>query len=232
MRLGLLGDIHGNADALKAVLIAARREHVDSLCITGDFVGYYYSPAEVLDLLSEWTTYSVRGNHEQMLAQALSAPDSLVTFESRYGGGLRCAIEQLTSEQLDYLVRLPLSVDLSFGDCKVQLAHGTPWDTDQYVYPDAGTAVMERLAGSAADLVVLGHTHYRFQRTIGTCQIANPGSVGQSRDRIPGAAWACFDTETRAYRAFAEPYDISALALEARARDPKLPYLHEVLTRR
>lgn len=232
MRLGLLGDIHGNADALKVVLAAARRRGVDALCVTGDFVGYYYRPAEVLDMLAEWTTYSVRGNHEQMLAHAISAPDSLAAYESRYGSGLRCAIEQLRAEQLEFLDRLPVMADLSFDGCRVILAHGAPWDTDQYVYPDAPSEMLERLAGLSADLVVLGHTHYRFHKTVAACQIANPGSVGQPRDRIPGAAWVLFDTETRDYQAYAEPYDIGPLVFEARQRDSRLTYLHEVLTRR
>jgi predicted phosphodiesterase len=232
MKLGLLGDIHGNSAALKAALAGAEREKVDALCITGDYVGYYYRPGEVLDLLSGWVTYSVRGNHEDMLARVQTDPESLADTERRYGSGLRCAIEQLTDQQVGWLIDLPVRVSLTFEECTVELAHGTPWDADEYVYPDAAPPIFERLAGLSADLVVLGHTHYRFQRAAGACLIVNPGSVGQPRDRLPGAAWATFDTKTRACQGFAEPYDIASVIAEAVGRDPHLPYLHEVLTRR
>jgi putative phosphoesterase len=231
MKLGLLGDIHGNSAALRAVLGGAAREKIDALCITGDYVGYYYRPGEVLELLSGWQTYSVRGNHEDMLARARTDPARLAESEVRYGSGLRCAMQQLDERQIDWLVDLPVSLRLTLGGRSVQLAHGTPWDTDEYVYPDAPAELFDRLAAAATDLVVLGHTHYQMQRIVNGCLIVNPGSVGQPRDRRPGAAWASFDTETGVCQGFAEAYDVGAVQAEALARDPQLPYLREVLTR-
>ena len=70
MRIALLGDIHGNSFALAAVLEAARAAHVEKLLITGDFVGYYFWPREVLDMLDDWDVAAVRGNHEDMLVDA------------------------------------------------------------------------------------------------------------------------------------------------------------------
>ncbi len=61
--------------------------------------------------------------------------------------------------------------------------------------------------------------------------IINPGSAGQPRDRIPGAAWALLDTATRDCRHFTEEYDVASVVSEVRERDPSLPYLREVLTR-
>ena len=63
MRIALLGDIHGNSFALAAVLGAARATRVEKLLITGDFVGYYFWPREVLDMLRDWEVEAVRGNH-------------------------------------------------------------------------------------------------------------------------------------------------------------------------
>ena len=70
----------------------------------------------------------------------------------------------------------------------------------------------------------MGHTHYRLTRTSGSTTIINPGSVGQPRDRQPGAAWAVLDVETGTCQPFTEPYDIAPLAAQARAIDPHLPY--------
>ena len=231
MKLGLLGDIHGNSAALRAVLKSAGHQGVDALCVTGDLVGYYYHPDEVLELLENWETYRVRGNHEDMLTQVRAEPAKLEAFERRYGSGLRLALELLTDKQLQALSDLPANLDFRFDDCAVLLAHGAPWDADHYIYPDAEPAEFARFASYAADLAVLGHTHYRMQRTAGRCLIVNPGSVGQPRDRIPGAAWALFDTETRICRHFTEPYDITAVVAEAQSRDPQHSYLQEVLTR-
>ena len=67
MKLGLLGDIHSNNLALQAVLAAASSSGVEKLLITGDLVGYYYAPLEVLEMLQPWDRHIVRGNHEDML---------------------------------------------------------------------------------------------------------------------------------------------------------------------
>jgi predicted phosphodiesterase len=107
MRIALLGDIHGNSFALAAVLDAARAARVEKLLITGDFVGYYFWPREVLDMLSDWDIAAVRGNHEDMLVDVLNGPASLEKINAAYGSGLSRAIETLTQAQLDWLCNLP-----------------------------------------------------------------------------------------------------------------------------
>jgi predicted phosphodiesterase len=113
----------------------------------------------------------------------------------------------------------------------VLVAHGAPWDTDQYIYPNADEALVARLDAYEEDIVVLGHTHWRKVWARGGKTIVNPGSVGQPRDRMPGAAWALLDTATGAVDLRSESYDIERLRRETAAREPDLPYLSEVLVR-
>ncbi|MGV8952326.1 MAG: metallophosphoesterase family protein, partial [Cypionkella sp.] len=115
MRLGLLGDIHGNADALRAVLGAACTEGIETLCVTGDFVGYYDQPDAVLEMLSQWTYHAVRGNHEDLLNLARRDPVSRASSLAKYGSGLNIALDRLGPHQIDMLVQLPRSLTLSFG---------------------------------------------------------------------------------------------------------------------
>lgn len=231
MKLGLLGDIHGNNLALQAILEQASSSDVETLLITGDLVGYYYSPLEVLKLLRTWDKYIVRGNHEDMLNTARSDSSFLAQVDARYGSGLRIAIEQLDKEQIDELCGLPHPVELVIDGCKILLCHGAPWDNDCYVYPDAKQELLARCASQEFDLVVLGHTHHPMQHTIGNTIVVNPGSVGQPRNRKPGAHWAVFDTTNRSLEFRQEQYDSSALLQECQQRHPELPYLADVLTR-
>jgi len=211
MKLGFLGDIHGNDLALQAVLAAASSSGVGKLLVTGDLVGYYHSPLQVLELLRPWDRHMVRGNHEDMLNTARSDPAFLTQVDARYGTGLRTAIV--------------------IDGCRILLCHGAPWDIDQYVYPDAKPELLERCAIQEFDLVVLGHTHYPMHHKIGRTLVVNPGSVGQSRNRQPGAHWAIFDTVSCGLQFCHEDYDSSALVRECRQRHPELPYLADVLLR-
>ncbi len=231
MKIGLLGDIHGNAIALQSVTSAASAAKVDRLLVTGDLVGYYFAPLHVLELLSGWTCDVVRGNHEVMLAKARYDEIFLAKLESRYGSGVRVALDQMNAEQLDYLCALPHPLEIAIDGVRILMSHGTPWDLDKYLYPDADAAAFERCIHGNHDLVVMGHTHYAMRRHVGTTLVANPGSVGQPRDRKPGACWALFDTTDRSLELRREPYDSSALVRECQLRHPELPYLSEVLHR-
>lgn len=231
MKLALLGDIHGNHQALQAVLSAASLCGVERLLITGDLVGYYFRPLSVLGLLEPWCRHIVRGNHEDMLNRARCDPLFLAQVDVRYGYGLRCALEQLDDQQLDDLCALSSTLELEVEGCKMLLCHGSPWDADTYVYPDASSSLLERCAIQEFDLVILGHTHYPMRHTIGNTLVVNPGSVGQPRNRRPGASWAIFDTTSRVLEFRQEHYDSSALVQECRERNPELPYLADVLMR-
>lgn len=232
MKIALLGDIHGNDFALQAVLAAASSLGVEKLLVTGDLVGYYHSPLQVMELLRPWDRHMVRGNHEDMLDAARTDPAFLAQVDKRYGTGLRAAIEQLGTQQIDELCSLPHPLELVIDGCRILLCHGTPWNIDLYVYPDADPELLGRCAMQEFDLVVLGHTHYPMYHKIGRTLVVNPGSVGQPRNYQPGAHWAIFDTVSRNLQFCLEGYDFSTLVRECRRRHPELPYLAEVLLRK
>jgi putative phosphoesterase len=228
MRIALLGDIHGNSFALAAVLEAARASRVGKLLITGDFVGYYFWPREVLDMLADWDVAAVRGNHEDMLVDALSSPAYLRKIIPAYGSGLNEAIETLTPTQLDWLCHLPHPSTFEFDGKSLLLCHGSPWDVNQYVYPDAKADLLERCAESGYDWVVMGHTHYPMVERVGKTVLVNPGSVGQPRNRIPSAHWALLDTESQQLSLMNATYDVTPVVALAAQRHPELPYLGNV----
>jgi putative phosphoesterase len=231
MKVALLGDVHGNHLALAAVLEAARRAGVEKLLVTGDLVGYYFWPREVLELLDGWDMAIVRGNHEDMLAQVRRDPQALAEIERKYGTGLRTALQQLSVAQLDWLQSLPHPRSLDVDGHRILLCHGAPWDVDHYVYPDASDADFERCAQQDHDFVVLGHTHYPLERVVGRTRVVNPGSVGQPRNREPGAHWALLDTGTASIEPRREDYDVAWVMQRARELQPQLPYLSKVLAR-
>jgi putative phosphoesterase len=231
MKLALLGDVHGNDFALQTVLAAAASSRAESLLLTGDLVGYYFEPLRVLELLQPWNRYVVRGNHEDMLIAARSDSAFLAQVDARYGTGLRVAVEQLSEKQLDELCSLPHPLDLVIDGCRILLCHGSPWNNDQYIYPDAQTELLSRCAVQEFDLVVLGHTHHPMQHKIGNTLVVNPGSVGQPRNRQPGAQWMFFDTSSRHIEFRVEQYDRAPLIRECLARHPELPYLAKILER-
>lgn len=236
MKIGLLADIHGNADALAVVLSDARRKNVKQLIMAGDLVGYYYDVSRVLDLLGEWTWHGVRGNHEDMIEDHLSGGSEAI--KSRYGSGLARGIESLSKDRLAMLRHLDMKREVRLDGRALLVCHGSPWDTNAYVYPTAKSELRRKMARTAGqvDVVVFGHTHYPVTWTEVRDDgkpiiLVNPGSVGQPRDRKPGACYAILDTATLSIEQFRVPYDRSSIVAACRRNDPELPHLTEVLSR-
>jgi len=231
VKVGLLADVHGNSDALRAVLNKARRLGVTELLCCGDYVGYYYNPSEVLDLLDQWPWYGVRGNHESFLEQWLyGGNDHRIIIREKYGSGIKDAAE-MADKKKDRLLNLGETLEMEIGGRSVLLCHGSPWDNNHYIYPDAIETESSRITEGKHDLVVLGHTHYPFMWREGQSLIVNPGSVGQPRDRKPGACWAVWDACEMTIELRREQYDMDKLMAMCQSRDPHLPYLQDVLKR-
>jgi putative phosphoesterase len=230
MKIALLSDIHANDIALAAVLAAARADGVEQLICCGDFVGYYYEPGQVLSLLDAWPWIGIRGNHEDMLSKWLDGVGH-AEIHDRYGSGIAVAAE-LPRATLDRLLELPERKELDIDGHRVLLCHGSSWDQNRYVYPNAADHDRCRMAANGEDLVVFGHTHYPVVWQVNHTTVVNPGSVGQPRDRKPGASWALWDTITMTVRLRRTEFDFEAVAGRAAQLDPQLPYLSDVLRRR
>lgn len=230
MRVALIADIHGNADALCAVLDAARAEKVERILIMGDLVGYYADTRHVLEMLEEWDWVSVGGNHEAMLEQWRRGED-VAAISATYGTALAETLATLDPKEIDMLVNLPPVLNFEVAGRQVRLCHGTPWNRDEYIYPDADEGAKMRFAEYGLDLVAYGHTHYPTQWRVGATLVVNPGSVGQPRDHKPGACWALWNPADNTVEQRRETYDMQPLVARCQARDPDLPFLWTVLTR-
>jgi putative phosphoesterase len=232
MKIGVIGDIHGNFDALKSVLASARREKVDLILNTGDLIGYYFQPKKVVDALDGFNCINVKGNHEQMLAISAVDKNYLHNITERYGCGIKRALDQLDANQINTLINLPQRRSLVFKGCKILLCHGSPFSLDEYIYPD--TPVTDRLLelSEQFDFIITGHTHYpQIKKLSHNSTLLNPGSVGQPRNRQSGAHWATIDVVTKKTTLLVEVYNVSKLLRDCKKLHPEISYLREVFTR-
>lgn len=230
MKVGIISDIHANLAALRTVVARGRAESCAQWLFLGDLVGYYYQPAACLALIRDIGTICIAGNHDRMLTANAGAMTKLT---AKYGHGHATALGELSQSDLQWLRDLPDQRELELDGRRVLMCHGTPWQADEYAYPDAPESVWTRMAQTdASELILFGHTHYPVLRSVQGTTLLNPGSVGQPRNGQPGAHWALWDTQSNLITLHIEAYDPSALIAEAKTMDPDIPYLHEVLVRR
>jgi predicted phosphodiesterase len=203
--LGILYDIHGNLDALDAVLADADDAGVDRWLLGGDYGTPSPHPNETLARLRELPNATwIRGNGERWLLEPpADRPEVAETYE-RFR-------DQTAPDMVDWLYNLPPQAELD----GVLYVHGSPLsDVDSFAAePQEGE---ERLLAGVHDrTIVFGHSHLQFRRaaTDGT-ELVNPGSVGMPLDGDTRAAWATWDGDF-AFRRVA--YDNEKAAADFRA---------------
>ena len=215
MRYLILTDIHGNAEALDAVLEAASAEPFDEVLLLGDLVGYGAGPNEVIRTVLELErpTHVIRGNHDKVVAEVEDGSG----FNRVALAAAEWTAEVLTADYMEYLRELPMGpLEVAPG---LSICHGSPTDEDEYLL---STDQAQRAFESyPAPLTFFGHTHIPtlFSTTGGPADLRileddgepleldaerryliNPGSVGQPRDRDPRAAFMVYDAGTSRVR--------------------------------
>ncbi|MDX1926712.1 MAG: metallophosphoesterase family protein [Pirellulaceae bacterium] len=212
MRQALISDIHGNLEALTAVLADIREQKVDRIVCLGDVVGYGPNPCECLDLVMHKCAFTILGNHDQA---ALFDPESFnpVALRAIYwtrdeldrGPGGPSGINR----RWDFLSELPKA----HRENDIMYVHGSPRDTtNEYVFPETvyDASRLKMLFERVSTLCFQGHTHmpgvftmdaefitpddcnYRFALE-GEKLMINVGSVGQPRDEDRRACYVIMD---------------------------------------
>lgn len=187
MRVAVLSDIHGNLPALEAVLEQVARETPDLVVVCGD-VASGPLPVETLTVLMALPDARfLHGNADRSLVAGFDG-----SAKPRLAGPAAdwCAA-QLSKEHRDFLASFPAEVRLEIdGLGRVLFCHGSPrGDEEMMTAATPEDRLREFTAGSETDVIVCGHTHMQFDRTVDGVRIVNPGSVGMPYGE-PGAYWA------------------------------------------
>jgi predicted phosphodiesterase len=201
MRVAALYDIHGNLPALEAVLAEVRGADIDGIVVGGDVVPGPM-PRETLRCLLELDlpVQFIHGNCERaVLAQIAARDGSPVTYWGTTSGrplaepnleNMRWSAEQVL-EYERVLATWPATIRVPVeGLGEVLFCHGTPRsETEIFTRRTAEERLVPLFDGLGLPVVVCGHTHMPFDRTIGTTRVVNAGSVGDPFGQ-PGAFWA------------------------------------------
>lgn len=213
MRYLIISDIHGNLEALEAVLTAAAARGYDATLVLGDLVGYCADPNAVIERVQGLAPVAIiRGNHDKV-ACGIEDPDG---FNLIARSAVEWTYQALTDDHRAYLRALPLG-PVAVDDT-IEICHGTPYDEDAYVFDELDA--LRALEAAHRPLCLFGHTHipvafrrsgsglemHIAEREVDTLAVdiaadsrylVNPGSVGQPRDGNPRAAFAIVDTDAR-----------------------------------
>ncbi|MBI5837427.1 MAG: transcription antitermination factor NusB [Candidatus Eisenbacteria bacterium] len=235
LKIAIFSDIHGNLDALEAVLAEVRAAGIRRMFCLGDVVGYGASPNECCALVAEVSEDRVLGNHDE----ACLGRGNLEYFNSVARMAALWTQKTMDGPTREYLETAPMTLALDAGPLPALLVHASPYCPDEWHY-----VLSEHDARAAFDacrdrLVFVGHSHVPGVFDLaedgkvtagrgagarlepGHRYLVNVGSVGQPRDGDPRASWCALDPEAGTVEIRRVAYDIARA--QSRIRDARLP---------
>jgi diadenosine tetraphosphatase ApaH/serine/threonine PP2A family protein phosphatase len=206
MRIAMISDIHGNLEALTAVLSQIEQQEVDTIYCLGDVIGYGADPATCLDLVDKHCDLVLMGNHEYAVIGYLSTES--------YNDSAKISVKWTQAALSDRHIQLIKGFPFDHAKDDLYFVHASPNNPGRWHYildTKQAAVAFEHLKQR---LCFCGHSHvpaifaespggpprekvgHDFVPNEDTRYIINIGSTGQPRDYDPRACFVTFDTDT------------------------------------
>lgn len=208
MKAAVLSDIHGNLDALRAVLKDAQKEGVERFFICGDLAMAGPEPSEAVDFLRDFAEENdvvfIQGNTDEMIVKAGAGEgEKFIPPNKIMTNALFYAQKVLNDFQKDFLSDLPFAHTETIGQVDVLFVHGSPRRNNEDILPNQPAEKIKEIVQDAQEsLIFCGHTHMPAGYQIDSKTIVNVGSVGRPFSEIPQACyviWNYADLEKSEY---------------------------------
>lgn len=186
MKIAVISDIHGNMDAVEAVMEDIRIQGCEKIFCLGDYAMAGPEPSTTIDWFMSHAEdpkfEMIQGNTDLMLADYSNEIYQMLQEKAPVmAEALKDDYFQTNPLQRSFLKDLPEQCLLDIEKVKILLVHGSPRRNNEDILPDTPMREVERmLDGTEADVVLCGHTHIPcgFQ-TLGKKTVINVGSVGR-----------------------------------------------------
>ena len=218
MKIAIISDIHGNTEALNAVLKDIETQKADKIFICGDLAMAGPEPVETVDVIIELTKQKdvaiILGNTDEMIIKSHEKADEYTPADETMAASLKYTQKLLRPDQIEFLKTLPIRHKEKIGQLEILLVHGSPRKISENISPDLNEQILkEMLSGTDEDIIFCGHTHlpviYKIDKQSGRVIkendefstltdhsyqiIVNVGSVGRPFTQKPDACYAILD---------------------------------------
>ena len=194
MAIAVLADIHGNIQALEAVLEDLEcQESIDHVVVAGDLFTFGPAPNEVLARLQELPRACfLFGNTDRYLMEGTyPLTNEGGDWQDKLLFSFQWTANRLEGEGLRFLEAMPAFQIVSESGCQLLAVHGSPRsDEEGLTVETASHELKEMSIEPQITVLACGHTHIPMDRSIGNLRVVNAGSVGLPFDGDPRACYA------------------------------------------
>lgn len=197
MKIAIISDIHGNDEALTAVLSDINTQNCDKIFCLGDLAMAGPEPSKLVNKIKEMAKQDnfllIQGNTDEKLGTYdKSFEEKLDTNVPVMANAYRADLKELTSEDKEFLANLPEKLVVEENGVKIMLCHGSPRKNDENITNDLTVEqIDEIIAGVEAEVIFCGHTHVPCGYATDTGKtVVNVGSVGRPFLEQPKSCYA------------------------------------------
>jgi len=200
MKVAVISDIHGNMQALEAVLEDIEKEKCEKIFCLGDLAMAGPEPVKAVKLIKkmyvEGNLELIQGNTDEMIGNC--SKEILNKVKSSFpimGNALEDDAKIIPETLKKFLRDLPKQKELEIEGVKILLVHGSPRKNDENILPNLPIEKVEEIiAGVKADVIFCGHTHMPCgYQTASKQTVVNDGSVGRPFTQNPQACFVVAD---------------------------------------
>lgn len=203
MRFAVFSDVHGNIQALNAVLADMdQRGPFDVIVFAGDLVYGGADPQACVNALRERDIPAVYGNTDEFLWNAIEIPESATgeRFDrwTAFVGAVAWTREHLDNDSMEWLQSLPFELRYKATARPIDdllVVHANPKNVTDIILPNRimqrerlgeikqeDDVVAELLLGVTAKTIVFGHVHVPNIREVDEYVLVNISSVSRPQD--------------------------------------------------
>lgn len=183
MKIAVISDIHGNLEALKAVMTDIKEHGITKIYCLGDLAFCGPEPKETIEYFRNELkdVVMIQGNTDEMIIKATEAEDNqFMPKHPVMASAIRYSQQVLDDEDKTYLANLQIDYKESFEALNVLFVHGSPRKNNEGITVNMKYSKLEEiLEGVEEHMVFCGHTHYPIIHRCANKTVVNVGSVGR-----------------------------------------------------
>jgi putative phosphoesterase len=200
MKIAIISDIHGNKEALDAVLNDIEKREISEIYCTGDLVGYGPDPDYVVEKIRDLGIKIIMGNYDDAIGNEKESCGCAYNpgRETEVGDdSINWTIKNTNKENKVFLKNLPKKMSFEIEGVSILLVHGSPLNyLLEYIKPTTEAKRLEEVANSfEEDIVINGHTHLSMHKYVKGKTIYNAGSIGRTKEGEPKAVYLILNIE-------------------------------------
>ncbi len=200
MKIAVISDIHGNMEALEAVMEDIKKKECERIFVLGDYAMAGPEPSSVINFfigkMSNPAYTMIQGNTDLMIADfSEELYQKLKEKAPVMAEALKNDVSVIAPDEKFFLKNLKIQQEIEESGVKFLLVHGSPRKNNEDILPDTPMSEVEKMLENVdADVVLCGHTHIPcgFQTTKKQT-VVNVGSVGRPFTPEPKACYLIID---------------------------------------